>query len=308
MLIGASRKLQMNRREFLRTGSAGVVCAAGLAGSRAAWAEGLGVPLGIQLYSVRDLLPKDYDGTLKQVAALGYKEVEAAGWYGHSAAEVKAAMQTAGLRCVSAHYSMDALRPKVEETIAFHKEMGAEYIVCSSPAHKVAPAAGARGGEFTLEDWQWNAGEFNRIGQAVKSAGMRFGYHNHFREFMKTDGAVPYDELLRLTDPALVTFEMDCGWVKVGGSDPIAYLQGPHKDRISMLHVKDFKPMPEGSGPEAKRTPAELGQGTMDMRAVLRAADPARIKHVFVEQEGFDMPPYESLKVDAEYMRGSRVG
>ncbi len=298
---------QYTRREFFRTGSAGLCCAAGLLRTEALWALPLGLPLGLQLYSVREMLPKDYEGTLKQIAAAGYKEVEAAGWFGHSAAQVKAGMNAAGLRCVSAHYPYGTLAPKLEETIAFHKELGAPYIVCASPGRKTAPAAGERSsGELTLEDWRWNAGEFNRIGQVVKAAGMQFGYHNHFHEFIKVDGVVPYDELLRLTDPALVTFEMDCGWVKVGGADPIAYLHD-HADRISMLHVKDFKAVPAGSPAGTRPEPAELGRGTMDMGAVLRAATPGKIKHVFVEQEGFDMPPFESLKVDADYMRNLTV-
>ena len=307
MSLATASTFRVNRREFLRSGAAGIVCGAGLLPSRAALGMALGLPLGLQLYSVREMLPTDFEGTLKRIAALGYEEVEAAGFFHHTAAEVKAAMTGAGLRCVSAHYPSDELHKRLDEIIAFHKELGARYIVCSSPGYKTAPAAGSPRPALALEDWRWNAGEFNKFGEKVKAAGMQFGYHNHFHEFMKVDGVVPYDELLRLTDPALVTFEMDCGWVKVGGGDPTVYLRD-HADRISMLHVKDFKPLAAGAAVGTRPEPAELGQGTMDMRAVLRAATPGRIKHVFVEQEGFDMPPFESLKVDAEYMRGSKVG
>ena len=101
-----------------------------------------GLPLGLELYSVREELPKDYAGTLKKVAALGYRDVEAAGFYGHSAAEAKAAMADAGLHCVSAHHSMDDLSTKLDEIIAFHKVLGAQYIVCSYPGHKNPPANG----------------------------------------------------------------------------------------------------------------------------------------------------------------------
>ena len=198
-----------------------------------------GLPLGLELYSVRDMLPKDYAGTLKKVAALGYREVEAAGYYGHSAADVKAAMANAGLRCVSAHYSSDLLSKTLDDIIAFHKVLGAEYILCSYPGHKNPPAKGAEH-TFTLEDWHWNAEQFNQWGAKVKAAGFRFGYHNHTPEFVVVDGVTPYDELMKLTDPALVTFEMDCGWVTVGGGDPVAYLH-KYPNRISMLHLKDFK-------------------------------------------------------------------
>ena len=186
----------------------------------------LGLPLGLELYSVRDMLPKDYAGTLKKVAALGYREVEAAGYYGHSAADVKAAMASAGLRCVSAHYSSDLLSKTLDDIIAFHEVMGAEYILCSYPGHKNPPAKGAEH-TFTLEDWHWNAEQFNKWGAKVKAAGFRFGYHNHTPEFVVVDGVTPYDELMKLTDPALVTFEMDCGWVTVGGGVAVAWTDAP---------------------------------------------------------------------------------
>ena len=290
------------RREFLqKSGAAGLVAAATAVSPRALMASPFGLPLGLQLYSVRELLPKDYEGTLKQVAALGYREVEAAGFYKHSAAEVKQAMGAAGLRCVSAHYPAGDLYQRVDEVIAFHKELGAEYIVCSSPRQKELTAAPTGGGhtKLSIDDWRWNAEQFNGIGKKAKAAGLRFGYHNHVAEFGKIDGTVPYDELLRLTDPELVTFELDCGWVKVGGGDAEAYLR-EHAKRISMLHVKDFKPAEAGAEPKA----AELGRGTTDFKAIFAAANKTYIKHCFVEQEAFNLAPMESLKVDADYMKG----
>lgn len=286
------------RREFLR-GTGAVMAAATMMDARALWASPFGLPLGLQLYSVRELLPTDYAGTLKQVAALGYKEVEAAGFYKHPVDEVKQDMQAAGLRCVSGHYPSSELHARLDEIIAFHKTLGAENIVCSSPGHKDASAKG----DLSLDDWRWNAGEFNTFGKKVKAAGLRFGYHNHVAEFGKIDGRVPYDELLRLTDPALVTMEMDCGWVVVGGGDPVAYLK-KFPTRISMLHVKDFKPKEAG---EEHPKAAELGQGTIDYKPIFAAADKGQIKHYFVEQEAFNMAPMDSLKVDAEYMKALTV-
>ena len=281
------------RREFLRKTAA--VAAATMVDARAMLGSPFGLPLGLQLYSVRELLPKDYEGTLKQVAAVGYREVEAAGFYKHTAEEVKKDMQAAGLRCVSGHYPSGELHARLDEIIAFHKVLGAEYIICSSPGHK----DGAGAGELTMEDWRWNAGEFNTFGKKVRAAGLRFGYHNHVAEFHKQDGVVPYDELLKLTDPALVTMEMDCGWVTVGGGDPVAYLK-QYSTRISMLHMKDFKPKEAG---EEHPKAAELGQGTIDYKMIFAAANRAQIKHCFVEQEAFNMAPMESLKVDAEYVK-----
>ncbi len=215
--------LKQSRRDFVKAGSAALVYSSTV--GRLA-AQTLKVPLGLQLYSVRELLPKDYEGTLKQLGAIGFREVESAGYYNHSAAQVKQAMSAAGLHLVSAHYSSDDLHQKLDEIIAFNKELGVSYIICSFPGFKdpsrvkdLTPKQ--RSSAFNLQDWRWNAEQFNTIGTKVSAAGLKFGYHNHTMEFHKTDGVVPYDELLRLTDPAHVTMEMDCGWVTVGGANPL---------------------------------------------------------------------------------------
>ena len=297
-----------SRRDFLKASSATFLYGPAFLRGNTLLAQSLGLPLGLQLYSVREMLPTDYEGTLKQIAALGYRQVEAAGFYNHSASQVRKSMQNAGLQCVSAHYSYNDLHAKFDEVLAFNKELGVGTIICSSPGFK-NPARlknlkhGDWANAFTLEDWRWNAEQFNKFGEKVHAAGMKFGYHNHTMEFQKQDGVVPYIELIRLTDPSMVTMEMDCGWVVVGGGNPIELLQR-YPTRISMLHVKDFKvtgkPMSVTNPPPS----AELGQGSIDYRPILQAAAKAgHIRHCFVEQEQFDMPPMQALKVDAEYMR-----
>lgn len=295
---------EVTRRRFVQAGVAGVVCAREMFGPTFAGATPLGLPLGLQLYSVREQLPGDPEAVLARIAELGYREVEAAGFYKHPADEVKRAMDNAGLRCVSAHYGYAGLGSDLPQTMDFLKQVGVEYLICASPGRKDPGAVGtgiAHSGGMTTDDWRWNAEQFNQLGAKAKAAGLKFGYHNHVAEFAAAGGVVPYDELLRLTDPALVTFEMDCGWVMVGGGDPVAYLR-KYPTRISMLHVKDFKPKVAGvERPEA----AELGRGTVDYKPIFAAAKVAGgIKHCFVEQEGFDVPWDEALKIDAEYMKG----
>ena len=219
---------RISRRTFLKTASASAACAA--LWNSAPWlmANALGLPLGVQLYSVRDLLPKDYEGTLKQLGAIGYREVEAAGFFDHTPAQVKQAMDHAGLQCVSAHYPMAQLNPKLDEIIQFCKDLGLNYIVCASPSLKDPsrvkdPGSRAAREAMTLDDWRWNAEQFNRIGEHVNAAGIRFAYHNHMTEFRSENGVVFYDELLRLTDPAKVTMELDCGWMVLGGKSPVDY-------------------------------------------------------------------------------------
>ena len=298
--------LRISRRTFLKTASASAACAALWNSTVRLLANALGLPLGLQLYSVRDELPKDYDGTLRQIAALGYLEVEAAGFFGHSPTEIKQAMDRARLHCVSAHYSLKDLLPKVDETIQFGKDLGLSYIVCSSPMLKDPsrvkdPGSGAARASMTLDDWRWNADQFNRIGEKVNAAGMRFAYHNHTPEFRSENGVVFYDELLRQTDPAKVTMELDCGWAVVAGQKP-AELLSRNPTRFSMLHVKDFKMTPT-STPSDHPPSTEMGHGNIDYRPIFEAAKKADIKHAFVEQEEFDMPQMEALKIDADYMR-----
>lgn len=274
----------LSRRRFIAL-SAGTLAATTLAR-----AYPLGLPLGMQLYSVRTMLPTDYAGTLKQVGALGYKEVEAAGFYDHSAEEVKAAMLAAELSCVSAHYPLGALKPKLDDTIAYCKSLGLQYIVCSSPMHQQPGAART---ELTLDDWKWNADQFNQIGEKVKAAGMNFAYHNHVAEFTAIDGTLPWEVLEKNTDPAKVSFEMDCGWVIVAGQNPIPFLE-KYPKRIVMLHVKDFK----GNKPPS----VPLGTGDIDYKPIFAAAKGASVRHIFVEQEETQTTMLDALGIDAKYM------
>jgi sugar phosphate isomerase/epimerase len=297
---------KITRRQFVGTTAAiGVLSLA----DRFALANPLGLPLGIQLYSVRKQMLEDLDDALSAVSAAGYTEVEAASLPKKSAKEIRAALDKAVLKCVSAHHGFADLHDRFDEVVAYDKELGVQFVVCASPGYRTASPAGTTGGErpFTLDDWHYNAEQFNAFGEKMAAAGVRFGYHNHTREFVLTDGKTPYEELLRLTDPKKVTFELDCGWVMVAGANPAEIMKN-HPYRISMLHVKDFKlpPNPSPENHEAKVT--ELGLGTVDYRPTFaQAAKTQHILHAFVEQEAFDMPWKESLKVDADYMRNFKM-
>lgn len=285
--------MSYSRRNFLKASGA-AVAAASLGAQRLAAAP-LNMPAGLQLYSVRELLPKDFEGTLHKVAAAGYKDVEAAGYYDKTAAQFKAAMDQAGLRCISTHHAMSMLSPRLDELIEYGHNLGLTYIVCPSPTRRDPKAKGA----LNLDDWKWVAGELNRIGEKVKAAGMTFGYHNHGPEFGKENGTVFYDELLKLTDPKLVVFEMDCGWVYAAGRNPIDYLSKT-PERFPLLHVKDME-----KGANGEMHSVVLGQGGMDYGPILRAA--TGLKSYFVEQEDFKADPIEELRLDAEYMRKVNV-
>ena len=298
------------RRQFLRTTSA--AAAGGMLALHAPFASAtpLGLPLGIQLYSVREQLAKDYPGTLKKLSALGYQEVEAAGFYDHSADQVKSALKDAGLRMPSSHYSYTTLQKGFDDILSYGKALGLEYIICSFPGIKDPSRLQDKSFKgqvqgFTLEDYRWNADQFNVWGRKVKDAGMKFGYHNHTMEFTNLNGTTGFDEMIKHTDPELVTFEMDCGWVSVGGSDPAALLR-KYPTRISLLHIKDFKPTNKPATVVDPPPAANLGQGTVKFSDIFAAARGKHIRHMFVEQEAFDMPPFEALKIDADYMKAVR--
>lgn len=278
-----------SRRSFLM--ASGAVAASTCAEAAHLQGRALKLPVGLQLYSVRKLLAEDFDGTLRKVKGAGYAEVEAAGYYGRTAKEFRHAMDAAGLRCTSTHHPLDQLHARLDELIEYGHALGLDYIVSPTPMHR-DPAAK---GPLTLDDYRWSAGELNRIGEKVKAAGMIFGYHNHDAEFGSEGGVVFYDELMRLTDPALVVLEMDCGWVFAAGRDPVEYLRKA-PERFPLLHVKDM-----ARGADGKIHSPLMGRGAMDYRSILRAA--TGLKRYYIEQEDFDIDPIEAIRLDAEYMR-----
>ena len=295
----------ISRRNFL--GSAFAVCATPWLG-RIASATPLGLPLGVQLYSVREQMTQDLDAALAAVHAAGYTEVEAAALPRKSAAEIRASLDKAGLRCVSAHHPFADLHSRFDELVAFDQQLGAKFIICSSPGYR-DPSAPASGGPrlYTLDDWKYNADQFNDMGRKLALRGIRFGYHNHTREFVLTEGKTPYFELMRLTDPTAVTMELDCGWAMVAGFQPVELMK-TYPRRFSMLHIKDFDlSAAPASDPHAAKV-TELGQGTIDYAPIFKqAAQTQHIQHAFVEQEAFDMPWQQALKVDAEYLERFRT-
>jgi sugar phosphate isomerase/epimerase len=270
----------------------------------------LGRPIGLQLYTVREAVEKDLVGTLRAIAAIGYREVELAGIPGKSATELRKLLDDLGLGAPSMHASMADLQDGLQERIDYAKALGTEYLVCAfpwtadarfrtNPGHAVVSLASG----ITLDDWKWNAEQLNKIGAAAKQAGLRCGYHNHNMEFRSYDGVVAYDELLRLTDPQLVTMEMDIAWVVTAGVDPVKYLK-KHDDRISLLHVKDVVKNLRVTTDLLQAQTTEVGSGKVDWKRVFKAMEPKRIAHYFVEQENFERLPLESVKVSFDYLRG----
>src|SRR5215475_7286544 len=295
-----------SRRDFLKAGATAATVAAFSPSLLSARPNGH--PVGIQLFTVKDELAKDFDGTLKKVGAIGYKEVEAAGFYNKSAKEFRKSVEAAGMTVPSAHYSLQELMDGFEKKVDYAHEIGLKYIICSFPF--VQNPARFKAEKYyeeishgiTLDDWKWNFDQFNKYAEKTNKAGLKFGYHNHNIEFRKLDGVLVYDEMLKRTDANLVKMEMDVAWVAIAGYDPVAYLE-KFPNRYELLHVKDIKPSPPTTEGEGNGS-TELGHGTIDLKKVLTAAKKAEVKHYFVEQEDpfTDHPVMDAIKIDYEFL------
>ena len=316
--------MQSSRREFLKTTA---VCAAGatfLPGRQILGAGLTSRPLGLQLYTVGADFDKDPFGTLQKVAAVGYREVELSPVSKVTTADLKKGLSDNGLKNPSGHYQLPDLQSHLQERIDTAKELGEEYMIVSVPwvADPSRVQTGSKNGVpgflamlngLTLDDWKWNAEQFNKLGEQVKKAGLQLGYHNHNFEFRKIGDITGYDEFLRLTDPELVALELDCGWISVAGLDPVTYLK-KYPSRYRLLHIKDFRkgfaptthlgPPADGS---AGPVPTELGRGAVDYSRILAAA-PENVL-LFVEQEPpfKEMPALEAIKVDFDYLHNLSV-
>ena len=279
----------MERRQFIVTlvtnfaasrlavvagvGGSVVDCASSAARPRSAGTERLD-RIGLQLYTVRDALAKDFEGTLARVAATGYREVEFAGYMGRRPEEVRAVLERNGLRAPSAHVALEEMRAHMPAVVDAAHTIGHDYIVVP-----YLPDQERR----TMAQYERLADELNTLGRAARDADLRLGYHNHDFEFTTGaraaggEGRLPYDLLLERTDPQLVSFEMDLYWITKAGYDPLAYF-ARFPGRFRMVHVKDSTGAPE-------HRMAPVGAGTIDFRRIFAQRKQAGIEHAFVEHD-----------------------
>src|SRR5579864_276762 len=282
-----------NRRQFLRRSTCGVAGLAAL-GTRALRGNPLGLPIGLELYTVRNELEKDFAGTIQKVAAIGYKEVELYAFLKKPAAEIRRTLADNGLVCPVAHYDL-TLEPHLTQEIDYAHQLGLKYMVVAwlTPEERKS-----------LDQYKRYAEFFNRAGAETKKAGIQFGYHNHNFEFKTFDGKVAFDELLRLTDPQLVKIELDCFWMTWAGRNPVDYMKRD-PGRYPILHIKDRKPG-FGTSTDVDDKPGpftEVGHGIIEWKPIFAAAA-AGVKHYFVEQDFCDRSPFESARISYEYLKG----
>jgi sugar phosphate isomerase/epimerase len=246
--------------------------------------------VGIQLYSVRRKLARDFEGTLARLASIGYQEVEFAGYFDRKPEEVRAILVRHGLVAPSAHVSIDIARQEWRRTLETANIIGHRYVVIPwlSPEDR-----------RTTTDLKRRAAEFNRLGEVAKRVGIRFAYHNHDFEFMPLEGRIPYDVLLAETEPGNVAFELDLMWITKGGQDPLRYFAS-YPGRFEMVHIKDSTGAPDYRH-------VDVGRGTIDFRRILTRRHQAGIRHFFVEHDD-PADPLTFARVSYEYLRRLELG
>lgn len=311
----------LSRRRLLGGALAGAASMATVTAADAKpFFESRKLPIGIQLYSLGPEAAKDIDATCAELARIGYRTVELAGFMGRKPAEVRAALDRAGLRCASVHVQPRALGPdggldgdlgKLADAILGVGAAQAVMPIFYIPQRLGGLQPGEDGGAYlrriatslTADDWAFNADFLNEKAAALKALGVRLGYHNHNCEFAPVGGSNGLEILLKRTDPALVNFEIDVGWVAAAGQDPIA-LMNRHKGRFTLMHVKDLKASTQ-SNFVLRMDPTEVGSGAIDWKRLLPAAYEAGVRSFFFEQEPpFARPRMEAAKISFDYLAG----
>lgn len=284
----------MTRREFFAA-SALAAGAVAMTGSEvfAAEAQPLGMPAGFQVYTIREMLAKDFAGTLKMMADMGYRTVEMCsppGYVGSgfepltkmTASEMKQIIEAAGLRCESCHYNFQELRENLDERLAFAKELGLTQMIASG--FWLKPDA-------KLADWLSACDELNKLGERTKKEGIQLGYHNHHFEFKELEGVLIYDAIMGKLDPALIKMQFQVAVVNIG-YQAVTYFE-KYPGRFISLHLADW------SSAEKKAVP--IGQGIVDWKKLFENIKPAGVKNYFVEMD------YETLKPSVDYLNALKI-
>jgi sugar phosphate isomerase/epimerase len=274
----------MNRRDFIRRTALASFTGAFISPSLLKFPES---GTGLILYTVRDEMAKDPDKTLKAVADLGYNWIEAANYtngmfYNMKPSVFRGKVEHLGMKLLSTHSGVDP--SNIEKAAADAAEAGMKYLILPS-----LPGNWNRSTEGYMEA----ADFFNLAGNKCKAAGIRFGFHNHWREFRKRGQTIPYDILLNNTDPELVIFELDLCWITASGQSAAAYIN-KFPGRFELWHMKDMS---------ADKKDATMGEGIIDFKPVFGLAEKSGLKYFFVEQDSCKThTPLESARISREFI------
>jgi sugar phosphate isomerase/epimerase len=289
----------MNRRSFIETSLATAVVTS--LPIRTLAASHKIDKVGVQLYTVRSTMKTDFEGTIAKVAAIGYKEVELAGYFDHSPKDIRAILDKNGLTAPSCHIAYAVVENHLPEQIEAAHVIGQKFIVCPwiDEANR------------TVDGYKRATELFNKAGETTKKAGIQFAYHNHFWEFepeASLGGKFPLDYMLENGDPQNLKFELDLCWISVAGQDPVTYFN-KYPGRFPLVHVKDVKKLPHVAPDQLKTLKLEeitpdmtsVGSGTIDWKRIFSHSEKAGIEHYFVEQD-VSQDPIASLTASYEYL------
>lgn len=235
--------------------------------------------IGLQLYTVRNLMEEDVARTLDLVAGVGYQEVEFAGYFGRTPQELRAQLEASGLEAPAAHVPLAQLRDRLAQVLDAASVVGHRYVILPWLAES---------DRQTLDYYRKLADEMDNFGEACRTAGVQFGYHNHEFEFEELDGSIPYDLLLERCDAELVRLELDLFWIRSRDRDPLEYFRR-HPGRFPLCHVKDMDPSGEM---------VDVGTGTIDFGTIFARSEQAGLEHYFVEH---DNPGDPARSIAASY-------
>lgn len=292
--------MAINRSEFIKQSLLFSAGTAILSGSSIAALTGctssgdtpstMNKPFGIQLWTVRDVIGDDVEGTLKLLAGYGYKMIETYDgemgmFWGMGHKNYSAMLSDLGMTPVSGHCNfMDRAEEKIEQAA----EIGMDYLI--------VPWLGA---QASLDEYKKAAEQFNIWGEMCKNAGVQFAYHNHDYSFFPVDGVYPQDVMMEGTDPELVEFEMDLYWVVAAGQEPGDWMK-KYPGRFTLAHVKDL----QKTGEEGAHQSTILGTGSMDLAAMMKTGQEFGCKHMIVEQEQYEgTDPMTAAKAGADWMK-----
>lgn len=270
----------------------------------------MSLPVALQLYTVRDEMQADFEGTIRKVKALGYDGVEFAGLFDKSAADIKALCEEVGLVPISAHVPLDDMVADPEGVLKDYAEIGCKYVVVPYLTEECRP--GTDGFSDTVKG-------IRKIGEAAKELGLQLLYHNHDFEFIKIDGEYALDILYNEVPSEFLQTEIDTCWVNVGGENPAGYIE-KYTGRAPVVHLKDFVGSNNGGplykliGIEEEETEAKeqtfefrpVGYGVQDFKAILKASEKAGASWVVVEQDNpsMDKTPLECAEMSINFLKG----
>jgi sugar phosphate isomerase/epimerase len=292
--------MQIKRREFIKTtamATTGIMLSSYLPGCKStSISKDVRENFGLQLYTLRDVLPNNPKDVLTQVASFGYKQIESYEhkdlgiFWGMKNTEFKKLMDDLGMKIVSSHCDINK---DFDRKAAEAAEIGMKYLIC--------PYLGP---QKTIDDFKKFAATFNQRGETCKKNGIKFGYHNHDYGFIPVDGQLPQDVMMQNTDKNLVDFEMDIYWVVTAGQDPIAWIN-KYPGRFKLSHIKDRK---KGAPLSEREVSVDLGTGGIDFKSILKEAGKKGMEYYIVEQEAYEnTTPLAAAKADADYLKNFRI-